>query len=184
MLIVRLYSDIPSGLKPAGIPDAWPAEVRDIDNAAPIPSGFTAMSSAELEAHKATHLSAYQAWRDVEELPSIKAARFEDIDAKTTSLIEAGFAYGGKIFSLSINAQSTYSGLYMIREEPALSFPVAINTIDDLDTHPLADAQEIRAFYLTAVATYRGHLDAGTALKNAVREASTAAEVAAIQDNR
>lgn len=184
MLIVRLYQDVPADQKPAGIPDEWPAEVQVVDDGTAAPSGFVAMTEAELATYTASKQSLYLAWRDAQDLPGAKEAKFASIDTKTTALIGDGFSFAGKVFSLSLSAQSTYGGLYMIREEPSLSFPVNVNTIDDLDVHPLANSEEIRSFYLSAVATYRAHLDDGTALKDLVRSALTTAEVAAVMDNR
>lgn len=184
MLIVRLYGNVPSEQKPAGIPDEWPAEVQLLPEMSEVPKGWIEMSDEELAKHKEANQGTYDAWRAEIELPSIKDDMFSAIDVRTAKLIEEGFEFQEKRFSLSLNAQSTYSGLYMIRQEKELAYPVNVNTIDDLDSFQLADAAGIRAFYLTAVSTYRSHLDSGTELKNAVRKASTAAEVSAVVDSR
>lgn len=184
-LLVRFQKDLPAGHKPAGIPDAWPAEVREVDDETTVPNGWMAMTDAsELEAYKASIQEAYDAWRDVVDLPTLKEEKFAAIDKRTGELIEAGFLFGGKRHSLSQKAQTTYTGLYAVRAEPLLSYPVKVNTLDDSGSTLLGSAADVQAFYLTAVGTYRAYLDAGTALKDAVRAATTVAEVAAIADGR
>lgn len=184
MLIVRLYKEIPIEQKPVGIPDDWPAEVATVDGLLDVPSGWIVMSEGELDSHKAKNLASYLAWKEALSLPSIKEEKFAAIDKRTSQMIGEGFTFAGKVFSLSLNAQSTHGGLYMIREEPGLVFPVIVNTIDNLDTYGLSSASEIRDFYLSGVACYHKHLDSGTTLKNVVRSASTILEVAAVTDTR
>ncbi len=58
------------------------------------------------------------------------------------------------------------------------------NTLDDMGAVSLANAQEVRNFFLTALATYRAAIDSGSALKAQVRAASTEAEVDAVVDDR
>jgi hypothetical protein len=58
MLAVLLYEHVTN--KPAGIPDVWPAEVREVIE---LPSpDWLEMSEAELEAYKATHQATYDTW--------------------------------------------------------------------------------------------------------------------------
>lgn len=184
-LLVRLHKDLTEGQKAVGIPDDWPAEVSEVDDSTPDPlDGRLVMTTAEFEAYKASKFALYNAWLEVDQIPLAKQAKFDAIDARTVELINQGFAYGPKRFSLSAQAQTTYTGLYAIRDEPILTFPVTINTLDDSGYQQLADGAAIRVFYLTAVGTYRAHLDSGTALKDQVRAAATLAAVEAIQDIR
>jgi hypothetical protein len=58
MLAVLLYEHVTN--KPAGIPDVWPAEVREVIE---LPdSNWIAMSVAEFEAYKTTHQATYDTW--------------------------------------------------------------------------------------------------------------------------
>jgi hypothetical protein len=58
MLAVLLYEKVVN--KPAGIPDVWPAEVREVTE---LPSpDWVAMSLAEFEAYKTTHQATYNTW--------------------------------------------------------------------------------------------------------------------------
>lgn len=186
MLLVRLYGDLGPGQKAPGIPDSWPAEVEEVPDSWPDPGdGRLLMKEAsELEAYKDKFRTDYEAWAAVADLGPARAGKFEAIDTRTSALIEDGFPFAGKVFSLSISAQSTFTGLYAIRDEPALTFPVKVNTIDDLDFLELKDSAQVRAFYLTAVATYRTHLDGGTKLKDEVRAAVSVDAVAAVEDTR
>jgi hypothetical protein len=117
-------------------------------------------------------------------LSESKQMKFDEIDARTGQLIDVGFSYVGKRFSLSASAQSSLIGIDHARSDPALTYPINWNTIDDLDFHALADANDAHGFFLTAFGTYRAVLDAGTGLKDQVRAATTRAEVEAVVDPR
>lgn len=117
-------------------------------------------------------------------LAGLKARKFTAIDSKTDYLISLGFSYSSKQFSLSAEAQSRLNGVFQLRDDPSMVYPVTWNTKDDNDYVELADSAAVRDFYLAAVAAYRGPIDSGTALKEQVRVASTVAEVNAIYDPR
>lgn len=120
----------------------------------------------------------------VTSLAEVKAAKYAAIDARTVELIEQGFVFGGQTYSLSLPAQTTWLGLDQLRSDPALTYPVVVNTLDDGATGSLPDAATVHGFFLTAVGTYRGHKDSGTALKDQVRAAADEAAVNAIVDTR
>lgn len=182
-LFVRLYGDMPSNL--ANLPNAWPAEVQAVDDSTPNPTdGRLVMTEVEFNAYKLSVKNEYDTWLEQSKLPQFKEDKLKAIDARTVELINLGFIYAGKQFSLSERAQNTWTGLYTIRNEPVLTYPVKINLLDDSGTHQLANATEVQAFYLTAVGTYRARLDSGTALKDQVRVAATTADIEAIQDPR
>jgi hypothetical protein len=87
-------------------------------------------------------------------------------------------------FSLSPNAQTNILALDNTRDDPALSYPITYNTIDDLDTYNVIDSTDLHNMYLTALATKKGWVDSGTNLKTSIRDAATKADVDAIIDNR
>lgn len=186
MLFVRLQKDIPTGNKSPGVPDDWPAEVEEVADGTPDPEDgrLVMKDAAELEAYKESKKADYDAWFDLVSLPLVKEAKFQAIDARTVELIEKGFVFALKTFSLSVAAQSTWTGLFTARESPYLEYPVRINTIDDLSTYELNTADDVANFYFAAVGTYRSHLDNGTLLKDKVRKAATSSEVKAVVDNR
>lgn len=111
-----------------------------------------------------------------------KAAKRAAIDRKTSAVIAAGFAHSGKVFSLSLEAQSYWTNMYQARE--MLTYPLRVNTLDDGDAHDVADVAEVSAMYGAAVEAVRAALAGGTSLKDAVRAATTVAEVAAVVDTR
>ena len=109
------------------------------------------------------------------------------VDQRTRELIAMGFEYpesSGQFFSLSIEAQSTWSNGYNARS--FLSYPVMVTTMDEQIDVTLADAAEITAFYTAMVTTARGYIDSGRALKNAVRDADADQDAinTAAEDNR
>ena len=121
---------------------------------------------------------------DLNDLDQLKECRFQEIDDKTGVLISNGFTYDGKVFSLSVNAQTNILALDNSRNEPEIVYPITYNTIDDLDSYSVPDAATIHAMYLTALATKKGIIDAGTTLKQSIRDAVDIAAVNAIEDNR
>ena len=122
---------------------------------------------------------------DDHHLPSLKQERFIRIDSKTRLLISKGFLFGGKRFSLSDNAQKTLLGLEALADNPNMQYPVLYNALNDADgSISLNNATDIHAFFLTAMAAFRQAWDSGTALKEAVRQASTIEAVHAIVDDR
>lgn len=120
--------------------------------------------------------------RDSLSLPAYKKEKNLDIDLRSALLIEDGFTYQGKVFSLSTNAQINISALNQTRND--LTYPVTYNTIDDIDTYDVVDAADMNAMYMTALAAKKAVLDGGTSLKTQVRQATTKEEVDAVIDNR
>jgi hypothetical protein len=116
----------------------------------------------------------------------LKEKRMVEIDARTVELIFQGFAHAGKVFSLSLPAQSYWTNMYLAKDILTAqgAFPLKVNTLNDLDAHNIADAVEVTTFYATAVGTVKARLGSGTVLKDAIRAATTIAEVNAVVDTR
>ena len=113
-----------------------------------------------------------------------KQERFEQIDSKTTKLIEQGYTYLGKQFSLFEDAQTNILALFTTKDDPILIYPIRFNTLDNLDFYDAVDSTTISNMYYTALATKKTHLDSGTALKDQIRNALTKDDVDLIEDNR
>jgi len=132
-----------------------------------------------------------QAEKDVVEaavtLPDYKLERYLEFDARTSELILQGFEFppgSGNIFSLTSTAQSNLLGTYTAKDNPAFTWPLAWPTkLDDYE-FVIPDAETFEAFYLTALGTIRACRDSGTVLKEAVRAATSKAEVDAVVDPR
>jgi len=121
---------------------------------------------------------------DSRHLPTLRALKMAQVDTRTRALIQQGFVYGGKTFSLSENAQRNIMGMDQVRDDPAFTYPVRYNTIDDQDVIELSDAASVHSFFLAALGTYRAHLDGGVTLKDSIRTAPTIDAVKAITDPR
>jgi len=163
----------------------WPKEVVELGDSSVLPSDgrtWLLFTTATLAAYKATHRAAYLASKETN-ASFLKAAReraFKAIDAETAANIGKGFEYptsSGAFFSLSPSAQTKMIGAYSVRD--ALTYPVTWNTVADDATISL-DAATLPAFVLTGIATVRALLDAGTVAKDAVRAATTLAEISAL----
>lgn len=125
--------------------------------------------------------------KDTQLLETIKSRKFAAINNRTRELIAKGFehpAASGQFFSLFADAQRNINDLEVARSLPELSFPVKWNTLDDFGVLSMSNSAVVHDFYLDALLTYRGHLDSGTALKDQVRAATTAAAVNAVTDDR
>lgn len=117
-------------------------------------------------------------------LDEYKQLKCNSIDQRTAELIELGYTYQGKQFSLSQNAQINILALDEVRNDPAITYPIEYNTIDDLDNYFVVDATDVHNMYLTALATKKGLVDSGTLIKDSIRACTTEAEVDSIIDNR
>jgi D-alanyl-D-alanine carboxypeptidase len=117
-------------------------------------------------------------------LDAAKERRYTEIDSRTEELINQGFLFSSLVFSLSPGAQAKLMGVNQVRGNANVEYPIHWNTKDDKQTRDIEDADDMLSFYLTAVGTYRAHVDAGTVLKNQVREKTTIEEVEAVEDTR
>lgn len=113
-----------------------------------------------------------------------KAFRIKEIDGRTVDLIDAGFEYSSKRFSLSLAAQSSWLELHQLKDDVSLNYPVVVNTIADDGTQSLADTDDMHDFFMAGFEALRAYKDAGTTLKTSIRDASTQAEIDAVVDTR
>ena len=113
-------------------------------------------------------------------LDDYKQFRFNEIDAKTSGLIVAGFTYDSKRFSLSIYAQTNWN---VLKDETSeFSWPVEITTLDN-DTYSLTEAN-ITAFWTAGRDAVKTLLDSGRALKKSVFDAADESTIDAVSDGR
>jgi len=122
------------------------------------------------------------------DLATLKATRFSEIDDRTEALIAAGFMYSGHRLSLSAHAQSYWNGLGNLASNGLLQpsdFPLVVNSLDDSDQpYTITDTADAVMVFATAAATMKMHLASGTALKTAIRAASTPDECRSVIDTR
>ncbi len=126
----------------------------------------------------------YNAITESDWLDSYKLSKIDEINFKTEELIQLGYYYSGKVFSLSTNAQTNILALYTSRNDSQIIYPIEYNTLNDLESFMIQDSSDIESLYLTALGTKKAHLDSGTILKNLVRNAINQEEVNSIIDNR
>jgi len=140
------------------------------------PTALSNGDKAQLDAVIAAHRDAAH-W-----LPDVKRAKFKAIDEKTNELIAGGFVYQGKTFELYLEAQVRLIGMLVLKD--MLTYPIAYNSKDDFDFVNLTSPTDILTMAGTALSYIGAYLNGGTALKQAVRAATTIAEVDAIVDPR
>lgn len=117
---------------------------------------------------------------DVSTLSGLKELRYNEIDAKTSMLIQQGFVYDSKTFSLSLPAQTNW---HAIKNQPTeFTFPVTVSTIDN-SGYDLAQSN-VSAFWQAGKDTLKAHIDSGRILKKQIFDAVDIAAVNAIVDNR
>lgn len=117
-------------------------------------------------------------------LEQAKQMKYAVIDAKTDEIIARGFTFNGKVFSTSLDAQARILGMDSLRADPAMTYPIIFNTIDDDDSISIPDADTVHAFTLTGIGYYRAAIDSGSILKAAVRAGTSIDEVQAVTDTR
>ena len=120
-------------------------------------------------------------------LEETKKCKCDSIDVRTKQLISTGFEFppeSGQYFSLSLPAQINFTNLDRLRDDPILTYPISVNTLDDQGMLEIPDSATMRLFFLSGMAVAKGAPDSGTALKNQVRACTTKAEVEAIVDPR
>lgn len=120
-------------------------------------------------------------------LPLAKEIKFNEIDSRTADLVAVGFIFppgSGLTFSLSLPSQIKLMGIEMLRNDPAMVYPIRFNSKDDTGYIDLADETTVHNMTLVAFGTYRQYVDTGSVLKAQVRAATTVDEVNAIVDNR
>jgi len=127
---------------------------------------------------------AEQAARDAAIAANIDAARIPAVNARTQQLIAVGYTYRGKTFSASPHHQTWALGV-LVGIGAGLDFAgTTIPTIDDQDSHTLADNADAAAMAGACIAHVKTHLASGAALKKQLAEAADAEARAAIVDNR
>lgn len=109
-----------------------------------------------------------------------KAAKIIEIDKHTDAIIAQGFGYDSNRFSLSIEAQMNWSGLYTFQS--IFSWPMGVTTLDNT-TYELAQANLI-PFIVTASTVIATAIGSGRALKIAVNAAADQAALDAVVDSR
>jgi len=114
---------------------------------------------------------------------SIDTAREEkhfEIDQKTHEIIERGFQFDGKVFSLDIRSQMEWVFLKLMEVEQI--WPARIQTIDG-EIYYLQQA-DLHNFALAAFDKIRQTFDSSTALKDDINMYSTEEEILSIEDTR
>lgn len=126
----------------------------------------------------------YNGLTETDSLFLLKEEKMEEINTRTSELISEGFAFAGKVFSLSSNAQTNLIALFATKDNPALTYPLEFNTLNDLDSYTVLNAATIEGMYLTALGTKKGCLDSGSILKDQARSSTNKAEIDLVIDQR
>ncbi len=113
-------------------------------------------------------------------LDEYKQPRHEEIDAKTTELIAAGFTYDSNTFSLTNLSQGNWDALK--NNTDYYTWPKDICTKDN-GTYSLAEAN-VGAFWDAYKDVVEGHIETGRVLQTSIKDAVSKAAVDAIVDNR
>jgi hypothetical protein len=126
---------------------------------------------------------------DLVVLPRVRDQIMVKIDEHVAAKIALGFQWPvatGQIFSLSIQAQIKWMGLFATTLLPPgldkMVYPLTVPTIDDLGKYDVADQAEVKDMYSLITATVAGLLGASMTAKAAVNAAVTLAEAETARD--
>jgi len=119
-------------------------------------------------------------------LQELKAFKLAQIDTRTDAIISQGFTYADKQFSLSLEAQSNWTGMMVASDFLTFPYEITAQNADNVGgvKYSLADKAELVTFYLTGIGYVSYVIGAGRALKLLVNEAATPDAVLAVEDAR
>jgi len=112
-----------------------------------------------------------------------KIKRMKEVDAKTGALFDKGFTFDGKEFMLDLDDSLNFLTLYVIRDTPAVRYPVTIQ-LKDYGEYQLADSADVELLFLASVTRAMTILFGSRQLKTSIKAATTEAGLAAIADTR
>lgn len=111
-------------------------------------------------------------------LEAAKARAYQVVDAAARSRIAAGFTHAGLTFSLSLAAQTNWTGLYSrVKAGHAGQLPRAVATIDDGAEYLVKDAADLEAIVEAIEAVIAAAQDLGNSAKRDIRAAKSVSEV-------
>lgn len=123
-------------------------------------------------------------YTQIERLKPLKIARAAEIDARTEELIEAGFvASNSKRFRITDCAMLRYQVMFESRSA-GVSYPILVNTYDNDNVQSLPDASGVVTFVEEIFLGHQAIIASGSALKKQIIDATTIAEIEAVEDNR
>ena len=93
-------------------------------------------------------------------------------------------ASNAKRFRIDDCALTRYHALFTARNAAGITYPVLINTYDNDGVQSLGGAAAVASFTEEVFVGHAGIIASGSALKQQVIDATTAAEVLAVEDNR
>lgn len=123
---------------------------------------------------------------EIYDLSYYKSKKIIAIDLKTRQLIAQGFEYNNTKFSLSIEAQSNWSSLFIKANAGrylAGDWPISVTTIDD-NLYQIPDEDTLIAIYETGMTKKQSYINSGRDLKLQVKAAGTIEDLNNVNDNR
>lgn len=115
-------------------------------------------------------------------IQELKEARAQEFRQRTNAIIEEGFIYNSKKFSLSLDAQTKI--IAMKENLGSFTFPFRWTLKSGTDTYSLSDSTEALAFHNTALEAYMFISTNEMYLTDALSLATTKQDVDAIIDTR
>ena len=160
-LAVRLYSHVDAAHKPDGIPDVWPAEVRELGSSTTLPGeDWILMTTSDYAAYIAANKSTYDAW-----LTSIQAANApqQTVEKRIQDAMKFGhqmileFAAGNVLRGLTVDqvkiVATQYAEIQQLLQSGSLY--VALNEISALTPTDLVP-QSILDYFRNKLQDYLG----------------------------
>lgn len=117
-------------------------------------------------------------------LAELKELKIKEVDQKTTDIINEGFEFDNKTFSLSMAAQSNWTNIKSNKNVfVAMSlFPIQISTLDS-DLYFLQDT-DVDTFWASGLNKVKYAYSTGGSIKKLIKDALTKIDLEQIIDNR
>lgn len=138
-LAVKLY-----GPNDQGLPETWPADVRELKEGDATPQGFLSMSDVEYEAYRTAKKPEYDSTRAPVELARVRQVRKDQLKARITDYIESHYGprqqatlnallTEGLAMGYTLRVKYIAGGLVWVKSA-IRAYYAARDAIDDLDT--------------------------------------------------
>lgn len=139
-LAVKLFGDVDEADKPAGIPDSWPAEVKELGVSTTLPEGqWTLYTNETLATYRASVLSEYQTWASGLALLAAKRNKIARLQDDANVFLESKYVLLTRMQLMNLYTLAKFDGL----DNRAAYIRTGIDWMNGVSSYVLTVATEI-----------------------------------------